>query len=78
MSSTSDRHSRGRSVFIVTTTTFVIATIFVIARLVSRFGLLRRRTADDWCMILAWVSRGAELSRNISILVVGKFANGGI
>ncbi|KAE8453898.1 hypothetical protein EG329_007674 [Mollisiaceae sp. DMI_Dod_QoI] len=47
-------HSRSESVFVVTTTTFTLATIFVVARLVSRFGILRSRTADDWVMILAW------------------------
>src|SRR4051794_18342898 len=48
--------SRGRSVFVVTTITFVLASFFVAARLISRFGVLRHRTADDWVMILAWVS----------------------
>lgn len=42
--------------FIVTTVTFVLATVFVFARIISRFVLLRRRTWDDWLMILAWVS----------------------
>lgn len=51
--------SRGRSAFVVTTTTFVLATVFVAARLISRFGVLKSRTADDWVIILAWVSRGA-------------------
>lgn len=48
-------HSRSETVFIVTTTTFVLATVFVVSRLVSRFAILRSRTADDWVMILAWV-----------------------
>lgn len=48
--------SRGKPVFVVTTITFVLATVFVVARLVSRFGILKHRTADDWVMILAWVS----------------------
>lgn len=56
MSSISNSDSVGETVFIVTITTFVIATTFVVARLVSRFGVLRSRTADDWSMILAWVS----------------------
>jgi hypothetical protein len=56
MSSISGRDSRGKAVFIVTTTTFVLASVFVAARLVSRFGVLKSRTADDWFMILAWVS----------------------
>ena len=51
----SDFASRSRAVFIVTTVTFILATAFVIARLISRFVLLRNRTWDDWLMILAWV-----------------------
>ncbi|CZR60673.1 related to L-fucose permease [Phialocephala subalpina] len=47
-------HSRGETVFIVTTTTFVLATVFVVSRLISRFGILRSRTPDDYVMILAW------------------------
>jgi hypothetical protein len=58
MSSVNDYHSRSKGVFIVTTIAFVLATIFVAARLISRFGILRNRTADDWCIILAWVSAG--------------------
>ncbi|PVH80503.1 MFS general substrate transporter [Cadophora sp. DSE1049] len=46
--------SRGRSVFVVTTITFVLATFFVVARLISRFGILKHKTWDDWVMILAW------------------------
>ncbi|KAH7420176.1 MFS transporter-like protein [Cadophora sp. MPI-SDFR-AT-0126] len=46
--------SRGKSVFVVTTVTFVLATFFVVARLISRFGVLRHKTWDDWVMILAW------------------------
>ncbi|KAL2071825.1 hypothetical protein VTL71DRAFT_13060 [Oculimacula yallundae] len=47
--------SRGRTVFVVTTITFVLASFFVIARLISRFGVLKHKTADDWVMILAWL-----------------------
>lgn len=46
---------RNESVLIVTTTTFVVATIFVVARLVSRFGILKKGTLDDWVIIVAWV-----------------------
>jgi hypothetical protein len=46
---------RSRTVFIVTLATFVLATIFVVSRILSRFVVLRTKTADDWVMILAWV-----------------------
>jgi hypothetical protein len=49
-------HSRGEAVFVVTTTTFVLASVFVAARLVSRFAILKSQTLDDWFMIIAWVS----------------------
>lgn len=48
--------SRSETVFIVTTTTFILATIFVAARLISRFVILKNRTADDWLILVSWVS----------------------
>ncbi|RDL37694.1 MFS general substrate transporter [Venustampulla echinocandica] len=45
---------RAEWVFIATTTTFALSTLFVAGRLISRFFILRHRTADDWWMILAW------------------------
>ncbi|TVY32302.1 Glucose/galactose transporter, partial [Lachnellula subtilissima] len=50
----SELYGRGRAAFIVTTTTFILATLFVVARVISRFGILAHRTADDWLVILAW------------------------
>jgi len=50
-------HSNSQVVFVVTTTTFVLASVFVAARIVSRFAILRSRAVDDWVMIVAWVSR---------------------
>ena len=47
--------SRGKAVFVVTTITFILATIFVCARLVSRFAIVRHKTWDDWFIIFAWV-----------------------
>jgi fucose permease len=55
MSTLSSYDSHGKAVFIVTTTTFVLASVFVLARLLSRFAVLRSRTLDDWFMILAWL-----------------------
>ncbi|CAL3967733.1 unnamed protein product [Diplocarpon coronariae] len=47
--------SRAESALVVTTTTFVLASLLVAARLGSRFGVLRHGTADDYVMALAWV-----------------------
>ncbi|KAG9238414.1 MFS transporter-like protein [Amylocarpus encephaloides] len=54
MASITGGSPRGDAVFVVTTTTFVLATLFVISRLISRFVLLKHRTWDDWFVILAW------------------------
>ncbi|KAA8569750.1 hypothetical protein EYC84_001333 [Monilinia fructicola] len=56
MSTTIDSlHSRSSAVFLVTTITFIITSAFVVARLVSRFGILKSRSWDDWSIIFAWL-----------------------
>ncbi|KAL5346578.1 hypothetical protein ACLOAV_008285 [Pseudogymnoascus australis] len=47
--------TRGKAVFIVTIVTLVATTVFVGARLVSRFGVLQHGSADDWSIIFAWL-----------------------
>ncbi|KAK4158517.1 L-fucose-proton symporter [Chaetomidium leptoderma] len=46
---------RGPTVFIVTTTTLSLATLFVAARMVSRVGILRRTGWDDYMVVVAWL-----------------------
>lgn len=46
---------RGPAVFAVATATLVLATVFVAARLVSRAGIVRSVTWDDYIIILAWL-----------------------
>ncbi|CVK92734.1 related to L-fucose permease [Fusarium mangiferae] len=46
---------RGPVVFAVTTATLVLATVFVVARIVSRTFIVRNVTWDDRVMILAWL-----------------------
>jgi hypothetical protein len=48
-------HSKG--VFIGVTVTFIIASILVVTRLVSRFGIIKHSGKDDYLIILAWVSK---------------------
>jgi hypothetical protein len=47
--------SRGPVVMAVTAAMLVLATLFVLLRLISRFGVVRRIAWDDYFMILAWV-----------------------
>ncbi|GJN76185.1 MFS transporter [Purpureocillium lilacinum] len=56
-SATSDGHvpNRGPAVFAVTTATLVLASIFVGARIVCRYFIVRNVSWDDRVMILAWL-----------------------
>jgi hypothetical protein len=50
-----DVPTRGSSVLIVTIIFLVLATIFVTLRLISRVGIVKKISADDYVMLLAWV-----------------------
>lgn len=48
--------SRGPAVLIVTAIMLVLSTLFVLLRMVSKFGIVRKIYWDDYFMVLAWVS----------------------
>jgi hypothetical protein len=48
---------RSRDVFSGTTVTIILASLFVAARVVSRFGILKHHGWDDYFILLAWVSQ---------------------
>lgn len=50
-----DVPDRGPAVFIVTTVTICLSTLFVAARMVSRIGIVRRVGWDDYIIVLAWL-----------------------
>ena len=50
-----DVPDRGPAVFVVTTVTIGLATLFVAARMVSRIGIVRRVGWDDYIIVLAWL-----------------------
>jgi hypothetical protein len=43
-------------VFVGVLVTFILSSLFVAARLVSRFGIVKRHGCDDYTIIVAWVS----------------------
>jgi hypothetical protein len=43
-------------VFVGVLVTFILSSLFVAARLVSRFGIVKRHGWDDYTIIVAWVS----------------------
>lgn len=48
--------NRGPVVLAVTTAFVVASTVFVALRLVSRIGVVRKVSKDDYFIVLAWVS----------------------
>jgi hypothetical protein len=51
-----DVQDRGPNVRVVTCLVIVLAMLFVVLRLVSRFWIVRRVSSDDYFIIVAWVS----------------------
>lgn len=49
--------NRGPVVLAVTTALWVVSSIFVALRLVSRAGVVRKFSRDDYFIVFAWVGR---------------------
>ena len=47
--------NRGPVVLAVTTAMLVASTVFIVFRLVSRAGVVRKVSQDDYFIVLAWV-----------------------
>lgn len=47
--------NRGPAVLAVTTATLVLASVFVFARMISRYFIVKRFTWDDRIILLAWL-----------------------
>ena len=45
---------RGPTVLSVTVATLCIATVFVMARMISRLGIVKQTTWDDYTILIAW------------------------
>ena len=48
--------NRGPTVLTVVTALLCVSTFFIVLRLISRFGVVKRVSHDDYAIILAWVS----------------------
>ena len=51
-----NRQSRASEVLTVTIIMLCLSTAFVALRLISRFGIVKRISLDDYAIMLAWVS----------------------
>jgi hypothetical protein len=47
-------NDRGTTVFVVTLVLIVLATVFTILRLISKWGVTRKATSDDFVALIAW------------------------
>jgi hypothetical protein len=49
--------NRGPSVLTVTIVMLCLSTAFLTLRLISRIGVVKRVSTDDYAIVLAWVSK---------------------
>ena len=47
---------RGPTVLAVVIALFCVSTVFIVIRLISRIGVVKRVSNDDYAIIIAWVS----------------------
>jgi hypothetical protein len=47
---------RGPTVFVVSLVTVTLATVFTLLRFISKWGITKKSNADDYLVIVAWVS----------------------
>jgi hypothetical protein len=66
-------NGRSSAVFTVTLVLIVCATVFVILRLISKWGITRKATGDDWAIVVAWV---LAVGLSASIMVAARFGLG--
>jgi cation transport ATPase len=48
-------HDRSSTVFVVTLVIVTVATVSLVLRLISKWGVTRKTNADDYVIIVAWV-----------------------
>ncbi|GFZ44322.1 LOW QUALITY PROTEIN: hypothetical protein JCM24511_02044 [Saitozyma sp. JCM 24511] len=48
-------NDRGPTVFVVTLVIIIVATVFIVLRLISKWGVSRRANADDYVVLVGWV-----------------------
>lgn len=59
---------RGPAVLAVTTTTLILGSLFVLARMVCRLGIVRRFGWDDYFIAFAWlIAFGLSLTINLAV-----------
>lgn len=54
---------RGPTVLAVVIALLCLSTVFIVLRLISRFGIVKRVSNDDYAIIVAWVSNWRYLGR---------------
>jgi hypothetical protein len=57
---------RGPTVFVVSLILIILATVFVILRIISKWGVTRKANADDYFTIVAWL---LALGLAVSIMI---------
>jgi hypothetical protein len=59
-------NNRGPTVFVVTLVLIILATVFIVLRLISKWGVTRKATSDDFVAIVAWLF---AIGLSVSIMI---------
>jgi hypothetical protein len=59
-------HDRGPTVYAVVLALIIVATVFIVLRVISKLGITRRATAHDFVAIVAWA---LDVGLSITIMV---------
>jgi hypothetical protein len=59
-------NSRGPTVFAVTLVLVSLATVFIVLRLISKWGVTRKATSDDFVVIISWLF---AIGLSVSIMI---------
>jgi hypothetical protein len=59
-------NSRGPTVFVVTLVLISLATVFIVLRLISKWGVTRKATSDDFVVIISWLF---AIGLSVSIMI---------
>lgn len=65
---------RGPVVFVVCLVVVCLATVFTALRLISKWGVTKKSNADDWLVLVAWVSggtRSVDTDRQVFTVALG-------
>ena len=64
-------YSRGPTVFVVSLVFVTLATVFTVLRAISKWFVTKKTNADDYLVIVGWVSYSLNPSHDLLLAISG-------